>query len=475
MHLLLWLFIYIVMTIFLLYVFFKEKKVINSIRGMEDKFLINIYNKGNTILDNKLFKNTVYAVSLIITVIFYFLVDKTQDRLVPIKLYGIYGIFIINVFFYLIKKEHEIIFISNLLMLFLGKYMFNIHDNIFYIYLVINIGISLLSVFIFKNNPDTTITKDILIEEDRKNNAPFRNINEETVYIERRRRTTLGRALLRINNSLLAIILVGLLQMFYIGNYVIPSGSMEPTIQIKDRVFANMIKYHFTSPKVGEIIAFKEPVNDRVMYTKRITGQPGTTLQIISGRILENDIESTVLDRSYEPEGLFSSNKIYIPKKGDVVYLDKIIILPKLTGYTDDNIFVSTPNWNGLDDGQYEEMTGTEFLQTIQEEKGFDKIIGNDSDYSDTDVTKQYYYTFLLKAEGHDEIVMPIMEFKYDDKLFMNLLKGAKIELKDDYYMAMGDNTRNSYDSRYFGLVSKSRIKGELIFRWWPINRMGLL
>ena len=57
----------------------------------------------------------------------------------------------------------------------------------------------------------------------------------------------------------------------------------------------------------------------------------------------------------------------------------------------------------------------------------------------------------------------------------MKLLNGEKITLTDDYYMAMGDNTENSYDSRYFGYVAKSRIKGQLLLRWWPLNRIGIL
>ena len=40
----------------------------------------------------------------------------------------------------------------------------------------------------------------------------------------------------------------------------------------------------------------------------------------------------------------------------------------------------------------------------------------------------------------------------------MKLLNGEKITLTDDYYMAMGDNTENSYDSRYFGYVAFNRI-----------------
>ena len=72
-------------------------------------------------------------------------------------------------------------------------------------------------------------------------------------------------------------------------------------------------------------------------------------------------------------------------------------------------------------------------------------------------------------------MVMPIMDFKYDDALFTKLLNGETITLDKDYYMAMGDNTGNSFDSRYFGNVSRSRIKGELLVRWWPLTRIGLL
>lgn len=39
--------------------------------------------------------------------------------------------------------------------------------------------------------------------------------------------------------------------------------------------------------------------------------------------------------------------------------------------------------------------------------------------------------------------------------------------------MAMGDNTDNSQDSRYFGYVKKSRIQGSLFLRWFPLNRIG--
>ena len=77
--------------------------------------------------------------------------------------------------------------------------------------------------------------------------------------------------------------------------------------------------------------------------------------------------------------------------------------------------------------------------------------------------------------EGREETVLPIMDLKYDDALFLKLLKGETLTLDKNYYIAMGDNTTNSLDSRFFGYVSEDRIKGKLLFRWWPLNRLGLI
>ena len=77
--------------------------------------------------------------------------------------------------------------------------------------------------------------------------------------------------------------------------------------------------------------------------------------------------------------------------------------------------------------------------------------------------------------EGREETVLPIMDLKYNDALFLKLLKGETVTLDKNYYIAMGDNTTNSLDSRFFGYVSEDRIKGKLLFRWWPLNRLGLI
>jgi len=541
-----------------MYFFFKEKYVINLLRVKEDEILKKVSLEKNE--KNIMVGNVLTIVALVVTAIFFILIDRTPDSIIRIKLWGIYGVFILNVVFYVLRAEHEWIFLGNLVMMFLGRLMFNILDMNFYIYLGINVVISLILIYLFKSLPKEEITEQTILKEVTKDNKklekilteskiknesteeifkkifPNENISvEERIAKEERKRSTFGKAISRIDNTMLAIILVMVIQVFYIGNYVIPSGSMEPTIAIKDRVFANMVKYRFTHPKVGQIIAFKEPMTDKVMYTKRLVGEPGTTLQIakgkmdinkfeianvdnkpvypsfsgdkrkfeedfkkyteqvnefnanklqnVGGAIMTNDKKSEILEKVtpqkvYLPEGILMNNKIYIPKKGDKVKLDKIIAINKVFGKTDDGTLVGQVDWESYYDGKgYKNITGKEFLELIKTDKNFKDIIGNDDELNanPANVLTNAYYTFTLKVEGRDEMVMPIMDFKYNDELFKKLLNGETITLDNNYYMAMGDNTANSKDTRYFGLVSEPRIKGELLIRWWPLSRIGLL
>ena len=558
MNMILWTIFYLIVSLILMYFFFKEKYVINLLRIKEDEILKKVSLEKNE--KNIMIGNVLTIVALVVTAIFFILIDRTPDSIIRIKLWGIYGVFILNVVFYVLRAEHEWIFLGNLVMMFLGRLMFNILDMNFYIYLGINVVISLILIYLFKSLPKEEITEQTILKEVTKDNKklekilteskiknesteeifkkifPNENISvEERIAKEERKRSTFGKAISRIDNTMLAIILVMVIQVFYIGNYVIPSGSMEPTIAIKDRVFANMVKYRFTHPKVGQIIAFKEPMTDKVMYTKRLVGEPGTTLQIakgkmdinkfeianvdnkpvypsfsgdkrkfeedfkkyteqvnefnanklqnVGGAIMTNDKKSEILEKVtpqkvYLPEGLLMNNKIYIPKKGDKVKLDKIIAINKVFGKTDDGTLVGQVDWESYYDGKgYKNITGKEFLELIKTDKNFKDIIGNDDELNanPANVLTNAYYTFTLKVEGRDEMVMPIMDFKYNDELFKKLLNGETITLDNNYYMAMGDNTANSKDTRYFGLVSEPRIKGELLIRWWPLSRIGLL
>lgn len=554
MNTLLWGAFYIIATLFLLYFFIREKQVIQWIRMKEDETLEKVSLERSD--RNFMAGNVLTIVALVVAAVFFVIVDKSKDPNIWIKVWGIYGVFGVNIIVYVLRKQHEWVFLLNLIMLFLGKLMFNILDPNFYIYLIINVVISLVLIYLFKDLSTEKITEQSILKEATRDNEklekivteskiknediaeifkkifPNENLSvEERVEKEKRKKSTFGKALTRIDNALLAVVLVAVIQMFYIGNYVIPTGSMEPTILVKDRVFTNMVKYHFSKPKIGQIIAFKEPMENKLMFTKRIVGAAGDTLQIakgkmtitefkianldnkpkieytgdekhdkleearyekelqdrqvqeVGGSMIINGQESEILKRItpqklYLPEGILMNNKIYIPKKGDKVKLDKIIAINKVFGETEDNTFIGQVDWESYYDGKgYKNMTGKEFLELIKTDKNFKDIIGNDDEFTadPRNTLTNKYYTFTLKVEGRNEMVMPIMDFKYNDELFKKLLNGETVTLDKNYYMAMGDNTSNSKDTRYFGLVAEPRIKGELLVRWWPLNRIGLL
>ena len=504
MNILLWGIFYLVTAIFLAYFFFKEKEVIDFIKVKEDLLLNKISLEENE--KNLKTGNIITVAGLIVTVIFFFISDRTPDANVGIKIIGVYAMFILNTVFFLLRAQHEWIFMGNIVMLILGRLMFNIMDVKFYIFLVINAILALALIFLFRRPAKEEITERTLLEEmkeDKKNadkKITIENL-EEKIEIEKKRRSSFGKALHRVDMSVMAVVLVLLIQTFYIGNYVIPTGSMEETIKIKDRVFANMVKYKFTSPKVNDIVAFKEPMTNKLMFTKRLVGVAGQTLQIKdiqamdltdpstvddagnvrvsnvdAGNIYLDDKKAEKLNRPYTKDGFLLDSKIYIPKKGDKVKIDKIVIIPKGKAKIEgtDN-FVTGTDWSGYKDGNYKFLTPEEFLARIGTDKGFKDIVGNEDRYEEGNPKYDVYYTFFLKVEGRDELVLPIMDFKYDDALFLKLLKGETLTLDKNYYIAMGDNTTNSLDSRFFGYVSEDRIKGKLLLRWWPLNRLGLI
>lgn len=58
----------------------------------------------------------------------------------------------------------------------------------------------------------------------------------------------------------------------------------------------------------------------------------------------------------------------------------------------------------------------------------------------------------------------------YSLKMALNLDK-----IPADKYLVMGDNRPESYDGRFFGLIDRSEIIGILKFRFWPLDRIGVV
>lgn len=234
-----------------------------------------------------------------------------------------------------------------------------------------------------------------------------------------------------------AIILVFLIQRFYIGNFKIPTGSMIPTIEVGDRIFGNMVLYKFTSPKRNDIVVFKEPIRDKDLFTKRVMALPGEEVQIHNNRLFINGKEIDL--RKYS--NLSIENQTWVvPKKGD-----ELDIVPV---------------------GNYVEVYKKYDIDVDKVQKELK---------SNSLAVKQLLPNLKFIINGKETGM--ILDYIHDKKILKKLMNGetVKTKIKEDYYMALGDNTNNSLDSRMWGFVAEHRIRGKCVLRFWPLNRIGLV
>lgn len=90
-----------------------------------------------------------------------------------------------------------------------------------------------------------------------------------------------------------AIILAIGIRTFVAEARYIPSSSMEPTLQINDRLIIEKVSYHLKEPQRGDIVVFNptetlQQRNFKEAFIKRIIGLPGDTVQVSNGIVYVN-------------------------------------------------------------------------------------------------------------------------------------------------------------------------------------------
>ena len=86
-----------------------------------------------------------------------------------------------------------------------------------------------------------------------------------------------------------AVVLAVLIRTFLVGPYKIPTGSMETTLMVGDRIFVDKLTYRFHEPKRGDVIVFKYPLDPKKDFVKRLIALGGETVEIRNGGIYVND------------------------------------------------------------------------------------------------------------------------------------------------------------------------------------------
>ncbi len=132
------------------------------------------------------------------------------------------------------------------------------------------------------------------------------------------------RAFLRdtLGTLILAGVFVFLLQtVITIPPSEVVSGSMEPTLQVGQRLIISKIAYTFHEPERGDIITFHPPNSPKAIFIKRIIGLPGESVETKTGKvyiykgdkIIELD-EPYIMEPTYAPyeRGMIPEDKYFV-------------------------------------------------------------------------------------------------------------------------------------------------------------------
>ncbi|MDA8275581.1 MAG: signal peptidase I [Actinomycetota bacterium] len=145
--------------------------------------------------------------------------------------------------------------------------------------------------------------------------------------------------------AVVAVVVAILVRTFVAEMFYIPSGSMEPTLQVGDRIIVDKLSYDFQSVHRGDIVVFRRPPLEPQHFTdlvKRVIGLPGETISSRNGSVY---IDGKKLAEPWLPPGTYTG-----PLPGDPhpqFNLPGPVVIPK--GY----YYVMGDNRQDSEDSRY--------------------------------------------------------------------------------------------------------------------------
>ncbi len=103
---------------------------------------------------------------------------------------------------------------------------------------------------------------------------------------------------------ILLVVLIILINKFWITIFIVDGISMEPNLHDKELVMLNVSSYNSAEPKRGDVVVVKYPGDpDHRKYVKRVIGLPGEKIALVNGGVY---INGKLLEEYYLPYGITS-------------------------------------------------------------------------------------------------------------------------------------------------------------------------
>lgn len=121
----------------------------------------------------------------------------------------------------------------------------------------------------------------------------------------RARRIALEWAVIAVAAAVLAVVL----RTYVVQAFYVPSGSMEPTLQVGDRILVDKLAFSASSLRDGDVVVFARPPGDvagvcddptAADLVKRVVALPGQTIRSVGNAIV---VDGRVQREPYLPRG----------------------------------------------------------------------------------------------------------------------------------------------------------------------------
>lgn len=275
-----------------------------------------------------------------------------------------------------------------------------------------------------------------------------------------------------VTEILVCIAIVFVVRTIGFGLYQVPTGSMETSILVGERFFADKFTYLWRAPARGEVIAFNDPcypysshplkrlwenyVWGPGNWTKRVIGIPG---DIIKGAV-ENGKPVVYRNGQKIDESYVNKYPLIALYKGDPAQIRARVEL-EIAQYASRKM---------IDPLKIDQII-QDYMDAFLEWRSYDPSVSFEDQpfykINPARIARDSLGAIRLRKPGTPLERDPHVASHNDGTNRWNGTDEFYVELGPDQYWLMGDNRLGSQDSRFLGPVSGKLIHGKIVFRLW--------